>query len=127
MVAIAYAALAVLATGVEHQHLPSISIMWMLLFYVMVSIGEVLLQPVALSEIGRQVPRRFEMITVGAWYVSLAIGGLVAGIIGSALEKKSFAEIFWLLSAIAALGGASALGLRPVQRRLLANIARIGN
>lgn len=119
LVVLAYAMLAAVGAAVEAHESGKASVAWILVFYVMLAIAEVLLQPVALAEIGRLAPKRLEALCVGAWYVSLAAGGLLAGAIGSAVDQQTFTELFRRLVALACLGAVTAFVLRFWHARVL--------
>lgn len=122
-VALGYAGLALLSGGISSDtSQATISVMWIFLFYALVGVGEVLLQPVALAQIGRHAPARLESMMVGFWYLSLSVGGFLSGLIGSQLENQSFAQIFWWLCGLSLFGAAAAFMLRKPHRSFITTV-----
>jgi proton-dependent oligopeptide transporter, POT family len=99
-----------------------VRLIWPLTFYLVLGISELLLQPVALAQIGRYAPRRLEAMVVGLWYLSIAAGGLFAGLIGSTLKASSFAPIFWVLFVASSIGSLTAYLVRGIYRRLVLDL-----
>ena len=67
--------------------------LWLIASYFFQSIGELALSPVGLSSMTTLAPRRFAGLTMGAWFTSLALGNLIAGIVGGNVDPEKLSEM----------------------------------
>jgi len=72
-----------------------VTLWWLVLFYVVVTIGELFLSPMGLSLVTKLSPKRFVGLLLGCWFVSTAVGNKLSGFI-SGLEPT--ARMFTILS-----------------------------
>ena len=70
-----------------------VSMWWLVASYFFQSIGELALSPVGLSSMTKLAPRRFAGLTMGAWFTSLALGNLIAGIVGGNVDPEKLSEM----------------------------------
>lgn len=60
----------------------SVSMFWLVAVYLFHTMGELCISPVGLSYVSKLVPGRMIAFMFGVWYLAIAIGNKVAGIIG---------------------------------------------
>jgi POT family proton-dependent oligopeptide transporter len=114
------AMLCLVAGGVIAGGAP-VNILWPLMFHVLCSIAYMCVWPIALSIISRAAPASVQGLMIGAYYISIFIGGIFSGWLGRFYELLS-APVFWLLhAAIVASGTVITL----VFRRKLASWLRL--
>jgi proton-dependent oligopeptide transporter, POT family len=104
-----------------------VSMMWLIASYFLQGIGELALSPVGMSSMTRLAPKRFSGLTMGAWFTSIALGNLIAGIVGGNVDPEKLEQMPLLFqrTAIALLVAAGLLLLLVVPiRRMLARTAR---
>jgi POT family proton-dependent oligopeptide transporter len=93
---------------------------WILLFYVVITIAELCVFPIGLAEISRRAPPQVTGVLMGFWVFTMGFGSLGAGWLGGMFANSPP----WILFAVlAAGGGASAILLlvvEPIVRRRLA-------
>jgi POT family proton-dependent oligopeptide transporter len=70
-----------------------VSMMWLIASYLFQSIGELALSPVGLSSMTKLAPRRFAGLTMGAWFTSIALGNLIAGIVGGDVDPEKLDQM----------------------------------
>jgi POT family proton-dependent oligopeptide transporter len=90
---------AALASGPEGARVSSL---WVLSYFVLLTLGELFVIPVGLTLVESLAPIRFASMAMGAWYIAKFLGSLLAGIMGA----------YWLIippSAFFALGMTSTL------------------
>ena len=90
--------------------------LWMVAYFVIVTIGELHLGPVGLALVSRMAPARVLSLMMGLWLAASFPGEILGGWLGgfwSSMEKVNF---FLMIGAIAAVGGAAVLALNPVLR-----------
>jgi proton-dependent oligopeptide transporter, POT family len=99
---------------------------WLICTYFLHVCGEMCLSPVGLSNMSKLVPPRFVGQAMGMWFLSLALGGNLAGQLtgqydASHLESLPalFLKIFWY----GLIAGAVMLVLTPAVKRLMAGVS----
>jgi POT family proton-dependent oligopeptide transporter len=65
----------------------SVSLIWLVLAYLFHTLGELCLSPVALSYVSKLVPGRMIAMMFGIWYIAVAIGNKLAGILGGKIDE----------------------------------------
>jgi proton-dependent oligopeptide transporter, POT family len=70
-----------------------VSMVWLLASYFFQGIGELSLSPVGMSSMTRLAPKRFAGLTMGAWFTSISLGNLIAGIVGGNVDPEKLAEM----------------------------------
>jgi proton-dependent oligopeptide transporter, POT family len=70
-----------------------VSMLWLVASYFLQGLGELSLSPVGLSSMTKLAPKRFAGLTMGAWFTSLALGNLIAGLVGGNVDPEKLAEM----------------------------------
>jgi len=98
IVALAYLLLATLDgfSGGERVAWP-----WLLLFFAILTLGELYILPTGLGLFARLAPPRLGATTVAAWFLAIFSGSLLAGAVGALWSRTSHAGFFVLLSGLA--------------------------
>jgi POT family proton-dependent oligopeptide transporter len=98
---------------------------WLIATYFLHVCGEMCLSPVGLSNMSKLVPPRFVGQAMGLWFLSLALGGTLAGQLTGQYDARHleslpalFLKIFWY----GIVAGAVMLALTPLARRLMADV-----
>ena len=99
-----------LAPGVKASPL------WLVGYFVVVTIGELHLAPVGLALISRLAPARVLSLMMGLWFAATFPGDVLGGWLGGFWSTMEKAHFFLMIAAIAAGGGAAVLALNPVLR-----------
>ena len=93
---------------------------WLIITYLLHTIGELCLSPVGLSSVTKLAPRRLVGQMMGIWFLATSLGNLIAGLLAGRLNSErldqmpaQFMEIVWM-PLIA--GGILLLIARPLQR-----------
>lgn len=60
-----------------------ISMMWLVLFYLFHTLGELCLSPIGLSMVSKLAPLRLASMLMGIWFLCTAVANKIAGIVGS--------------------------------------------
>jgi POT family proton-dependent oligopeptide transporter len=60
-----------------------ISMMWLVLFYLFHTLGELCLSPIGLSMVSKLAPLRLASLLMGIWFLCTAIANKIAGVVGS--------------------------------------------
>jgi POT family proton-dependent oligopeptide transporter len=70
-----------------------VSMLWLIGSYFLQGLGELALSPVGLSSMTKLAPKRFAGLTMGAWFTSLALGNLIAGLVGGNVDPEKLTEM----------------------------------
>ena len=103
IVAAAYLLLALLAeaSGAGRTGWP-----WFVLFFAILTFGELFILPTGLGLFARLAPRGLGATTVAAWFLATFTGSLMGGAVGTLWSTVSHATFFLLLAAIAGVAAA---------------------
>lgn len=98
-------------TGGEHA-----SWLWLVAFFVILTLGELYILPTGLGLFARLAPPRLGATTVASWFLAVFSGSLLAGVVGTLWSRIDAPAFFALLAALATL---AAIGLwlldRPIR------------
>jgi POT family proton-dependent oligopeptide transporter len=102
-------ALAIAAAGAASAPAGGASPLWLVGTYALLATGEILLSPIGLGATARYAPARHEAFATGLWFLSLGLGGLLAGVTGSLFDfgttdglRAAFASIAAMLAVVGA-------------------------
>jgi POT family proton-dependent oligopeptide transporter len=88
------------ATSIVTAPTTKASLWWLLLLYLIISLGELMLSPMGLSLVSKVAPLRWRGLMMGGWFLATAIGnGLTA--IGVYWDRWSHAQFFLTLAIMA--------------------------
>ncbi len=112
-VGLSFALLAGLAIGTA-----PVSMIWMIVFFALYTLGELYILPVGLGLFARLAPAGWGATIIAAWFLASFGGNLLSGVVGRAYEAMGPAAFFGLLAALAAGSAAVLLALGPMVRRI---------
>ena len=69
------------------QQTATVSMMWLVIAYLLHTMGELCLSPVGLSYVSKLAPAKFVGVMFGVWFVASAIANYLAGWSGSLIDK----------------------------------------
>ena len=101
----------------------SVSMMFLILAYLLHTMGELCLSPVGLSYLSKLVPARMIGFMFGIWYLAIAIGQKSAGTLGGMIDKigeQYSLSVFFLIFTLAPIGmGIVSMILNPILKKLM--------
>ncbi len=106
------AAYLIMALAALHADGGKASWLWLLGFFVVITLGELYLSPVGLSLVTKVAPARMLSMMMGVWLATSFTGGFLAGWLGSLWSRMEKPEFFLMIAAIAALAGVIILACR---------------
>jgi proton-dependent oligopeptide transporter, POT family len=90
---------------------------WLILTYLLHTIGELCLSPVGLSTVTKLAPHRMVGQMMGVWFMSISLGNLMAGQVAGQFERLPLPQLFGAVTATAIVSGVVlALFTRPIRR-----------
>lgn len=81
------------------------SSLWLFLTYGVFTVSEICLSPIGLSFVSKLAPQRLTALMMGGWFLSISLGGKVAGVMASFWDKMPDKRIFFGIIAVAAIVG----------------------
>lgn len=104
----------------------SVSIIFLILAYLLHTMGELCISPVGLSYLSKLVPARMIGFMFGVWYLAIAVGQKAAGTMGGMIDKISeqySLGTFFLIFTLIPIGvGIISIILNPLLKRLMHNV-----
>ncbi|MFL5608590.1 MAG: peptide MFS transporter, partial [Gemmatimonadaceae bacterium] len=70
-----------------------VSMFWLIGSFAFQGLGELSLSPVGMSSMTKLAPRRFAGLTMGVWFTSLALGNLIAGLVGGNVDPEKLEQM----------------------------------
>jgi len=99
-------------------------VIFVFLYYLLATTGELCLSPVGLSAMNRLAPNFMASLIMGAWFYMTAVGNFVAGKIGEAtgghdgaMTKEAFLSIYDMFGWITIGIGVAVLAISPIVKR----------
>jgi proton-dependent oligopeptide transporter, POT family len=91
--------------------------LWLAVFFVLFTFGELYILPTGLGLFARLAPIGYGATTVAAWFCAIFTGSFSAGMVGTLWARTSHAEFFAILTLISAIAAAMLFALdRPIRR-----------
>jgi len=94
---------------------------WLVVVYVVLTLGELMLSPIGLSMITKLAPRKLVSVVMGLWMASFAAGNYLAGMMESILHKYDF-ELYPFITMLMLGSGVCLLILSPFLNRSMKGI-----
>jgi proton-dependent oligopeptide transporter, POT family len=96
-----------------------VSPMWLVVSYLLQTLGELCLSPVGLSAMSVLAPVRIAGLVMGVWFLALSVGNYLAGMASSVYETMPLPKLFTIVT-LTALGTALVLALlvKPIRKMM---------
>src|SRR5262245_46166435 len=86
------------------------SMLWLVGYFVLATIGELHVAPVGLSLISKLAPARLLAVMMGVWFACTLPADILGGYLGGFWSSMAKTNFFLLIAAVAGLGGATLWG-----------------
>ncbi|HEY8698221.1 MAG TPA: peptide MFS transporter [Rhizomicrobium sp.] len=103
MLALSYAIMALAAYVTPAGH--TTSWLWLLAFFVVITLGELYLSPIGLALVARVAPAQILSMMMGLWFITSFTGNLLQGYIGTYFTILDKVQFFLLCAVIGAVAG----------------------
>jgi POT family proton-dependent oligopeptide transporter len=101
----------------------SVSVIWLILAYLLHTLGELSLSPVGLSYVSKLVPATKIAMMFGLWYIAVGMGNKLAGSMGGMIDsitaEYSMSTFFLIFTIVPVIAGLIVMGLTPVVKKLM--------
>ncbi|MFL6576580.1 MAG: peptide MFS transporter, partial [Povalibacter sp.] len=118
IVALAYALLAVVSHFSIAAH-TSAHWLWLVMFFVVYTCGELCILPVGLALFGQLAPRSLAATMISLWFSASFAGNLLAGSLGALWSSWTTSTFFLVIAAVALLAASLLLWVDRPTRKLL--------
>ncbi len=98
-----------------------VSPMWLVVVYVLLTVGELMLSPIGLSMVTKLSPSKIVSIMMGVWMASFALGNYLAATLEAILEKYHF-DLYPFITFLMIGSGVSLLLLSPLLNKFMKGI-----
>ncbi|WBX73344.1 peptide MFS transporter [Tenacibaculum pacificus] len=127
LLGIGFGALAYGSSGIpQGAKTASVSLLWLVLAYLLHTMGELCLSPVGLSYVSKLVPAKKIGMMFGLWYLAIAAGNYLAAFVGGYIDvivqQHSMSYFFLIFTIIPAGVGVLLLFLNPLIKKLMHGI-----
>lgn len=95
------------------------AMIWLILGFFFHTTGELCLSPVGLSTITKLSPARLVGLFMGVWFISSALGNVLAPWVAGSAEGRPFDFVFTRIAVITAVGAVVLLALVPLLKRMM--------
>jgi proton-dependent oligopeptide transporter, POT family len=102
----------IMASAARYADGGKASWLWLLGFFVAITLGELYLSPVGLSLVTKIAPARILSMMMGVWLATSFVGGFLAGWLGSFWSRMAKPEFFLMIAGIGAVAGLMILACR---------------
>jgi proton-dependent oligopeptide transporter, POT family len=96
-----------------------VSPMWLVMTYLLHTIGELCLSPVGLSSMTRLAPDRVKGMMMGVWFLAASVGNLIAGRVAGFYASFTLTQLFGAVTIFAVVASLVMFGLVGPIRRML--------
>jgi proton-dependent oligopeptide transporter, POT family len=127
LLGIGFGVLAFGASGIESgATTASVSMIWLIMAYLLHTLGELVLSPVGLSYVSKLAPAKLVGMMFGLWFTATAIanffGGITASYIDKISEEYSMAVFFMIFFIIPIAAGLVLIALTPMIKKKMHGI-----
>jgi len=102
-----------MAAGLAGGDSDRVSAGWLVGAYLLIAVAEICLSPMGLSLVTRIAPARHRGTMMGAWFVATALGGYLAGFLGTFWYRMPHSEFFLLVAGVAAAAAGVLVVAKP--------------
>jgi len=79
--------------------------LWLILFFIVYTTGELYLSPIGLALVARVAPQQVLSMMMGFWFITSFFGNTLAGYMGSFWDQMNKTQFFLMIAAIPAIAG----------------------
>ena len=113
------AAYLIMAAAALYAGAGKASWLWLLAYFVVITLGELYISPIGLSLVSKVAPARHLAMMMGVWLATSFIGNFLAGYLGSFWSSMGKPAFFLMIAAIACAAGLAILAFnRPLRAAL---------
>lgn len=115
----------VLTISSSFTNIGKVSPLWLIVVYLLHTIGELCLSPVGLSTVTKLAPARYVGLMMGVWFLATSVGNFVAGQTASLFDPQAdgaLVKLFGTLTLVLIIGSMILAVSTPYVRRLMGKV-----
>lgn len=105
--------------GVEDGSI-KMNIAFLLLSYLVLTIGELFLSPIGMAMFNKLAPSKYASLAMGAWYLCFFFANIISGKVAGFTESMGYSEVFALIAGVVIFFGIILILLRKLLNNLMA-------
>jgi POT family proton-dependent oligopeptide transporter len=109
----------ILAIAAWHAGDGKASWLWLLGYFVVLTIGELYISPIGLSLVSKLMPVQILSMMMGVWLATSFTGGFLAGWLGSFWSRMDKVEFFLMIAAVSGLAAATIAAFNRPLRQII--------
>jgi len=99
-----------------------VGVIWLMMTYLLHTVGELFLSPVGLSAMTKLAPPRIVGQMMGIWFMGAALGNWIGGRVGGMFESYPLPKIFFYVFVTSAVSAIIMFALTPWIKRLMGEV-----
>jgi POT family proton-dependent oligopeptide transporter len=109
----------IMAAAAWHAGGAKASWLWLLGYFIVITVGELYISPIGLSLVSKVAPAKILSMMMGAWLMTSFGGNFLAGWLGSFWSAMDKTQFFLMIAAIAGVAGVTIAAFNRPLRRIL--------
>lgn len=106
--------------GVDFSGSAKMNIMYLLLSYIILTVGEIFLSPIGMAMFNKLAPSRYASLAMGAWYLCFFFASSISGVVAGFTASLGYIEVFAYIAGIVIIFGVILVLLRKFLNNLMA-------
>ncbi|MGX7112525.1 peptide MFS transporter [Gemella cuniculi] len=82
-----------------------INIIYILITYVLLTVGELLLSPIGMAMFNKLAPAKYASLAMGIWYLTFSLANIISGYLAKLTVKLNFTQVFTYIGVVVLIFG----------------------
>lgn len=96
-----------------------INIWYILLTYVLLTVGELLLSPIGMAMFNKLAPAKYASLAMGIWYLTFSLANIISGYLAKLTVQLSYTQVFTFIGGVVIVLGAVLILLKGYLDKLM--------
>ena len=77
-----------------------ISLIYILLTYVLLTVGELLLSPIGMAMFNKLAPAKYASLAMGIWYLTFSLANIISGYLAKLTVRLNYTQVFTYIGGV---------------------------
>lgn len=77
-----------------------ISLIYILITYVLLTVGELLLSPIGMAMFNKLAPAKYASLAMGIWYLTFSLANIISGYLAKLTVKLNYTQVFTYIGGV---------------------------
>ena len=77
-----------------------ISLIYILITYVLLTVGELLLSPIGMAMFNNLAPAKYASLAMGIWYLTFSLANIISGYLAKLTVKLNYTQVFTYIGGV---------------------------